>query len=263
MLRDITIGRYINSDSVLHRADPRTKIIITIAFSFAVFLCNSLLSMVLALIFITASIIVAKIPIKYIIKGLKPLRWFLLLMFFVNLFSCDGNILFRWGIITISDNGLYKAILITLKFVLFTAAASLFTLTTSPVSLTDGFARLIKPLKLLRIPTDSVAMIISIMLRFIPLAADEYERISKAQKARNTAEKGIIQKIKSLSACAVPLIINTFRHTDELAAAMDARCYGIGTRKPRKKLKFSRIDFILSIFMIIFYVFLAIIEFLH
>ncbi len=265
MLRDITVGRYIKSDSVVHRADPRTKTVAAIIFSVAVMLCDTLISQLFALCFVTAATAAAKIPLKYIFKGLKPLRWFLLIMFFINIFTADGNILFNRGIITITDGGVYKALLVTFKLGLFCMGASLLTLTTSPIALTDGLAHMIRPLRIFRIPTDSFAMIISVMLRLIPASADEYERIAKAQKARriDADSDSIITKIKNAAVCAVPLFISLLRHTDELALAMDARCYGIGIRTPRKKLKFTRVDVGMSIIIIVFCVFLAIIEFLH
>ncbi len=250
MLRDITLGRYIKADSPLHKADPRTKAICAIAFSVAVFICDTLFAQLAALIFIILSATAAKIQLKYLFKGLKPLSLFLLFMFLINTFT-DGNI--------------YHAALVTMKFVLFTLGASVFTLTTEPIALTDGFASLIKPLRIFRIPTDAIAMIISITLRLIPTFADEYERISKAYRARgfDSDNKGLVSKIKSASVCVLPLFISTFRHTDELALAMDARCYGKLGRKPRKKLKFTKIDCVTGIIMMFFCVFLAFIEFLH
>lgn len=265
MLHDITTGRYIKSDSVWHRIDPRMKIIMSLFFSATVFICNNIFSIFSAMFLAGIAISIAEIPIRFILKGLKSLSWFLLFMFFINIFSGTGNILFKWGIITITEDGIYKALLVTSKFVVFNINTSMLTLTTSPISLTDGFAWLVKPLKKFHVPTDSLAMIVTVMLRLIPTVADEYERISKASRARRfgAADKGIIAKIKVVAVCVIPLLINSFRHTDELALAMDARCYGSGMRKPRKKLKFARNDVIFSSVVIFFCIFLAFIEFLH
>lgn len=265
MLRDITIGRYVKSNSVLHRADSRTKIISAIIFPVAVLLCENLISVAFAALFFAVGAVISKLPFKYILRGLKPIRWFLLFMFAVNIFTAQGNILFNWGIITITADGICNAVLITAKFALFMLWTSLFTLTTPPLEIADGFIQLTKPLKVLHIPVEAIAVSISLMLRFIPMTADEYERIQKAQAARTgqISQKGLIRKIKSAAVCAVPLFVNAFRHTDELSLAMEARCYGKPGRNPRKKLKFTQRDYLLLFSMVLFCVFLAFIEFLH
>lgn len=265
MLRDITIGRYVAGSSPLHRLDPRTKIVCALVYSVAVLYCSSFVSMAAAGLSVTAAAIVSRIPISYIIKGLKPLRWFILFTVIIDIFFISGNVLISFGPLTITQEGITAAALITLRFVFFVLGTSLLTLTTPPVSLTDGLARLMRPLKAIKIPVDDIAMIISITLRFIPAFADEAERIVKAQKTRGAdfGSGSIVSRIRAIIPVTIPLFISVFRRSEELSQAMDARCYGKGVRNPRKKFSFSRTDAYFTAIMIIFCSFLAIIEFFN
>lgn len=265
MLHDITIGRYVSGDSVLHRLDPRTKIIGALVYSAAVLSCSSFISMAAAGAAAAAAAVISKIPVSYIIKGLKPLQWFILFTVIIDLFCIDGTALWQFGAIHITYEGISAAALLALRFIFFVLGTSLLTLTTPPVALTDGLARLMKPLKAIKLPADDIAMIISITLRFIPAFADEAERIMKAQKARGAdfGSGSIITRIRSIMPVTIPLFISVFRRADELSLAMDARCYGKGVRNPRKKFCFSRIDAYFSLIMIFFCGFLAIIEFFN
>ncbi|MGN0181840.1 MAG: energy-coupling factor transporter transmembrane component T family protein [Candidatus Ornithomonoglobus sp.] len=265
MLRDITIGRYIDTKSPLHHADARTKILAAVAYSVVVFTINSYAGMGLVFVFTAAAVLVSKIPAGYMLKGLKPLRLFMIFTFVMALFTGSGNPLWQWHIFKITASGIHNSIIVTLRFIFFVAGTSLLTLTTPPVALTDGLARLMKPLKALKVPVDDIAMIISVTLRFIPLFGDEAERIMKAQKARGAdfSGGGLISKARAIIPVTIPLFISVFRHADELALAMDARCYGKGTRNPRKKTHFGKTDACIAFITIIFCIFFGIIGFLH
>lgn len=263
MLRDITIGRYVNGNSPLHRADARTKIICTIAYSIAALSAESCLQFLALALFTMAAILVSKIPLSYCIKGLKPLRWLILATVILNIFSADGNIILQWGVFHITDGGIITAARTAAKFILFVLAASLMTLTTPPVVLTDGIARFMRPLKIIRVPADDIAMVISITLRFIPTLADDAERIIKAQRVRGavSAEKGIFDTVRGIIPVIIPLFITAFRHSEELAVAMETRCYGKGTRKPRKRSTFGQCDAVIFGIMLLFCIFLVFLKF--
>ncbi len=265
MLKDIAVGRYYNSSSPIHRTDPRTKIICTVIYSAAVLVASSPISAAAAAVTAAIAVAAAKLPPRRIILGLKPMRWFLLFALVINAFAVPGDILWQYGIVHVTRQGIYAGAVLSVRLVLFVIGASVLTLTTTPTELTDGLARLMKPLRYLRVPTEEIAMIISITLRFIPLFADEAEKIMKAQRARGAdfSGRGPVKRAKALIPIAVPLFVSVFRHAEELSEAMDARCYGRGVRRPRKKTHFGYIDAAICGIMIIFCVFSGIIEFLH
>lgn len=264
MLRDITIGRYIEADSPLHRADARSKIIAALIYSVAVFAINNPVCAAALVLFTVAAIILSRIPVKTTLKGLIPLRWFILFTVVISIFTVQGNVLWRWQILHITDNGIYTAIMLSVKFMLFVTGTSLLTLTTPPIMLTDGLARLMKPLKLIKVPVDDIAMIISITLRFIPMFADEAEKILKAQRARGAdfRTKGF-GKLKTVLPVTVPLFVSVLRKSEELALAMDARCYGKGTRNPMRRSTFHCIDILILSITPLICVFLGLFEILH
>lgn len=265
MLKDITVGRYTDTGSFIHKLDARTKIICVIIFSVTALSCSSILSISILFAAVFATVFMARLPFKYVIKGLKPLRWLILFTVIFNLLTISGNIIFEWKWIHISYEGIAFAATIAARFILFMLGASILTLTTSPMSLTDGFAQLMRPLKKIKMPVDDIAMMISVTLRFIPLFADETERIMKAQKSRG-ADLGngkIISKLRSIIPITIPLFLSVFRKADELSLAMDSRCYGKGTRISRKIPHFDKKDFIFGIFSIIICGILLIFEFYH
>lgn len=263
MLRDITIGRYVERSSALHRLDARSKIIGALICSILTLACSSFFSMAAIAALTAAAALISHIPFNYILKGLKPIRWFILFTVIVNLISVGGTAVWQWSVFCITAEGINAAALIAARLILFFSSTSLLTLTTPPISLTDGFARLMRPLRHLRIPVDDIAMMISITLRSIPAFADEADRIMKAQRARGAdfSHGGLIARAKAIMPVTIPLFISVFRRADELSLAMDARCYGKGTRTPRKKARFGRNDLYAFIIMILFCGFLAIIEF--
>lgn len=244
MLKDITIGRYYPATSPLHRADARTKIIASVAFAIMVFAFDTPMAMLLLGIFCIAGIVIARIPFGYALKGLKPLRWFILFTIVVNMFFSDGTTVWQWRLLRITDRGVITAVTTAYKLVLFIAGTSVLTLTTPPIALTDGIARLMRPLRRLGVPTDDIAMMISVTLRFIPSFADEAEKIMKAQRARGASfsKKGLLGRIRAVIPVTVPLFASAMRRSEELARAMDSRCYGKGMRRPRNKSVFSKAD---------------------
>lgn len=265
MLKDITIGRYMESDSFLHRLDPRTKIIDTILLSITVLSCSNLILFVVPALIITAAVKSSHLPFRYVINGLKPIRFIILFTVIFNIFTVNGTVLWHWKSLHITYEGIEFAAIVALRFILFATGASLLTLTTSPISLTDGFARLMRPLKKISVPVDDIAMIISITLRFIPLFADEAERIMKAQKSRGADFNSgkTISRLRSVIPITIPLFLSVFKRADELSLAMDSRCYGKGIRNPRKKSYFGINDLFLNIFLVIICGILILFEFYH
>ena len=228
MLNNITMGQYYPTDSAVHRLDPRTKILLTVFFIVGVFMIHSLWGYALALAFVYFMSRMSHVPFKMLRKGLKPLRVILILTFLLNLFfSGEGTPLVHWGFLLITQEGLTRAVHYCLRLIFLVIGTSLLTLTTSPVALSDGLELLLTPLKKLHFPAHELAMMMTIALRFIPTLLDETDKIMKAQMARGADfESGnIIQKAKALIPILVPLFISAFRRADELAVAMECRCY--------------------------------------
>lgn len=265
MLRDITIGRYYPADSLLHKADARTKIISSAAFAAMVFAFDTPIALLTLGAAAAGAAMIGHIPIKYMLNGLKPLRWFILFTIIVNLFAADGTVLWQWHALHVTDKGIVMAVTTAYKLILLIAGTSLLTLTTPPITLTDGLARLMRPLKYIRIPADDIAMIISITLRFIPSFADEAEKIMKAQRARGAVSggRGISGKVRTMIPMTVPLFAGALRRSEELALAMDARCYGKGTRRPRNKTQFGKTDAVIFAITSVMTFFLLIFQILH
>ena len=250
MIKDIAIGQYIPSDSFVHKLDPRTKILISILFIISVFVMNKYIGYIFVLLFLGLSVYFSKISIKFISKGLKPVFVLIILTALLNIFMIQGTpetLLFKWKFINIYKEGVNIAAFMTLRLVFLILGTSLLTLTTSPIELTDGIENLLKPFKKIGLPAHELAMMMTIALRFIPTLIDETDKIMKAQQARGADfENGnIIQKAKNLVPLFVPLFISAFRRADELAMAMEARCYRGGEGRTRmKQLKYKKRDFI-------------------
>ncbi|HZJ83227.1 MAG TPA: energy-coupling factor transporter transmembrane protein EcfT [Clostridia bacterium] len=248
MLKDITIGQYFPGDSFVHLLDPRMKIVISFIFIILIFFIKSFLGYAFILLFIGTIIGVSGIPPKYVIKGLRPLLFIILLTFILNIFfTSGGRELWRWGFLVITEEGLIQGTLMALRLVFLVSGTSLLTLTTSPIALTDGIESLLKPLKLIKFPSHELAMMMTIALRFIPTLLEETDKIMKAQMARGADfESGnILQRAKSLIPLLVPLFISAFRRADELAMAMESRCYRGGDNRTRMKiLKVDKRDYI-------------------
>ncbi|SNS39895.1 energy-coupling factor transport system permease protein [Anaerovirgula multivorans] len=249
MLKDITIGQHYPTGSVIHKLDPRTKILITFALIVGLFIINRFVGYIFVIAFIAAAITISKIPFKYMIKGLKPLYVLIMITFLINVFMTSGEILLSIGPVNVTREGVYQAVFMAMRLILLVIGTSLLTLTTSPIMLTDGIEHLLNPFKKIGLPAHELAMMMTIALRFIPTLLEETDKIMKAQIARGADfESGnIINRAKSLVPLLVPLFISAFRRADELAMAMEARCYRGGEHRTRMKaLKMEKRDFISS-----------------
>ena len=239
MLKDITLGQYFPGTSVIHRLDPRTKLLGVILYIVALFLAKSWISYGVVLCFLIFAISVSKIPPKSIVSGMKPLVIILVFTGVLNLFYSDGGVvLVKLWKLTITTEGLKRAILMTSRILMLISGTFLLTYTTSPISLTDGLESLMGPLKKLRVPVHELAMMMCIALRFIPTLIEETDKIMSAQKARGADfETGnLVEKAKALIPILVPLFISAFRRADELATAMECRCYQGGEGRTKMKL---------------------------
>ncbi len=238
MIRDITIGQYYPAQSPIHRLDPRVKIVCTLIFLVSLFVQNSVLGYALAFVFLACMIRVSKVPAKFIGKGLKPIVILLLFTVAMNLFLTRGGaVLFHWGIITITETGLRTSVFMAVRLVLLVAGSSLMTFTTTPNGLTDGLEKLLHPLNRIHVPVHEISMMMSIALRFIPILLEETDKIMKAQIARGADfESGnIIQRAKAMIPILVPLFVSAFRRANDLAMAMEARCYHGGEGRTKMK----------------------------
>lgn len=254
MIKDITIGQYIPGDSFVHKLDARVKILLSILYIVNLFLINDFIGYIVIFAFVFLAIKISKIKFKYIYKGLKPIFILMMITALFNLFLTrgSGEPLFQWWIIKIYEEGIRTAIFMVLRLIFLIIGTSLLTLTTSPIELTDGIEKLLGPFKKIGVPAHELAMMMTIALRFIPTLMDETDKIMKAQKARGADfETGsIIKRAKSLIPLLVPLFISSFRRADELAMAMEARCYRGGTGRTRMKiLKVTSKDYVATAVM--------------
>ncbi len=246
MLKDITLGQFFPGKSILHKADPRTKIICSLLYIISVFLCQSIMSFIILLAVTVALIIVSGVPMKIIVKGLKPLIFILIFTTVYNVFFHSGDtLLLDLKVVKIYLEGVVFAVIMGLRIIcLITGSSVLLTYTTSPIMLTDGIERLLSPLKKVKAPVHEFAMMMSIALRFIPTLVEETDKIMSAQKARGAdfSSGGLIKRAKALIPVLIPLFISAFRRASDLAVAMECRCYRGGsgrTRMTRTRFGFS------------------------
>ena len=247
MLRDITIGQHFPGNSILHRCDPRLKIVATIAYIVVLFVAANPLGIALSLALLAFLYAAAKIPFKLIVKSIKPILPIILFTAILNLFFIggEGTPLFHWWIFTIYPAGVRYAILMAVRIVALIAGTSLLTYTTSPIVLTDAIEALLRPFAKLHLPVHELAMMMTIALRFIPTLIEETEKIMNAQKARGAKlDNGkFTERIRALVPILIPLFISAFRRADELAMAMECRCYHGGEGRTRLKiLRFTKED---------------------
>lgn len=251
MLKDITLGQYFPGTSVIHRLDPRTKLLGVILYIVALFLAKSWISYGVVLCFLIFAISVSKIPPKSIVSGMKPLVIILVFTGVLNLFYSDGGVvLVKLWKLTITTEGLKRAILMTSRILMLISGTFLLTYTTSPISLTDGLESLLGPLKKLHVPVHELSMMMCIALRFIPTLIEETDKIMSAQKARGADfETGnIFRRAKALVPILVPLFISAFRRADELATAMECRCYHGGEgRTALRVLRYKAADWLVLV----------------
>jgi energy-coupling factor transport system permease protein len=237
MLRDITLGQYYRTDSVIHRLDPRVKLVATFAFIISLFLVKNVWGYVIAAAFLGACIALSNVPVKFMFRGMKTIFFLLVITMVFNLILTPGTPIVSIWKIKITYEGLRLAILMAIRLVFLITGSSIMTLTTTPNNLTDGLESVLKPLKVLHVPVHEIAMMMSIALRFIPILLEETDKIMKAQMARGADfESGsLINRAKSLVPLLVPLFISAFRRALDLAMAMEARCYRGGEGRTKMK----------------------------
>lgn len=248
MISDITIGQYYSGTSVIHRMDARMKFVLTMALIVILFVCRNFYSLALGLIFVVVTLLLSKVPMKMMWRSIKPLVILMLFTAVINVFyNRGGETLVSFWKITITTTGVYTAIFTTVRIILLVVVSSLLTYTTTPTMLTDALERLLSPLKVIKVPVHTLAMIMTLALRFIPVLIEEIERIMNSQKARGADLEtgGLIKRAKALIPILIPLFISSFRRAYELAFAMECRCYTGGEGRTRmKQMKLAARDFV-------------------
>lgn len=235
MMKDITLGQYFPGNTVIHKLDPRTKILIMLAYIIITFCISNFYGYIVLALFIAFAIILSKIPLKFVLKGLKPILVFIVITALFNLFLSSGEVIWQWGFLHITKEGIHFAAFMVLRLLFLILGTSLLTLTTSPISLTDGMEQLLMPFSKIGLPAHELSMMMSIALRFIPVLMEETDKIMKAQAARGADfESGnLIDRAKAMVPILIPLFISAFRRADELATAMECRCYSGGENRTR------------------------------
>ena len=256
MIRDITIGQYYPADSPIHKIDARVKIVITLLYIISLFIIESFIGYAVVIAALAVIIKVSKVPFKFMVKGLKSLIFIIVFTAIINLFVTKGETpLFTLWRFTVTLEGVFFAIKMCLRIILLIIGSSLLTLTTTPIKLTDGIESLLKPLERFGVPAQDIAMMMTIALRFIPTLLDETDKIIKAQQARGADfdTGSLTSKAKALVPILVPLFISAFRRADELAMAMEARCYMGGSKRTRMNvMKISSIDYVAAVIFVIY-----------
>ena len=237
MFDSITLGQYYQTDSALHRLDPRVKLVGTFAYLIALFVVDSWVGYLLVALFLAAMIRLSNVPFRYIVRGMKTILFLLLITVCFNLFLTPGEVIWQFGFLKMSREGLSFAIKMALRLSLLILGSSIMTLTTTPTQLTDALESLMRPLKKVHVPVHEISMMMSIALRFIPILMEETDKIMKAQIARGAdfESRNLVKKIKSLVPLLVPLFISAFRRANDLAMAMEARCYRGGEGRTKMK----------------------------
>lgn len=266
MITNITIGQYIPGDSIIHRADPRTKIILSIVFMIMIFTLSTFWTLTAITLFTILAVVISGVPLKYTLRGLKPLLVIIILSTVINIFNTDGtpisNIVpFKY----ITYKGLIVAAKLSVRLVLVVVSGSLLTFTTTPIMLTDGIEKLLNPLKRIGVPAHELAMMMSIALRFIPTLLEETDKIMKAQASRGADfdTGNLVQRAKSFVPVLVPLFVSAFRRADELATAMEARCYRGGTGRTRmRQLQLTGADFRIILTSAVFFAGLLVVQYI-
>lgn len=264
MLSDITLGQYFPGKSIVHLLDPRTKIILTTAFICSIFLAQSYAAYLLVTVFIIMTITLSQIPFKLVLRSIKPLWIIIAFTLCIHMLTTPGTDLFTFSVITITKEGLKQGLLMSARLVYLIIISSLLTFTTSPIALTDGIESLLRPFKKFGVPAHELAMMMTIALRFIPTLLEETERIMKAQTARGAdfQSGSILKRAKNMVPILVPLFISAFRRADELATAMEARCYRGGENRTRmKQLSIAGRDYFAGVVLLILLTILVILRY--
>ena len=256
MMRDITIGQYYPADSLLHKLDPRVKLSGTMIFLIAVFIFRGIPAFALITLFLTGVIRISRVPFSYMVKGLKPIVLLAVITSLFNLFLTDGTtVIWQWKFLHITQEGLVLAVKMVFRLLYLILGTSVMTLTTTPNRLTDGLEKSLRPLQRLHVPVHEVSMMMAIALRFIPILVEEADKIMRAQMARGADfdNKNLIKKAKALIPLLVPLFVSAFRRANDLAMAMEARCYRGGEGRTKlKPLKYERRDYISYFVLLLF-----------
>ena len=264
MTANISLGQFLPGNSVVHRLDPRTKIFLMAVYIAIVFVVKSLFVFLIPIVLLFAMFAFARVPASYFFSALRPMKWLLVFMFILNLFATPGKTVWlEWHFIRLTQEAVEQAVYITLRLILLVAGTSILTLTTSPIALTDGLEKLMSPLRKLHFPAHELAMMMTIALRFIPTLMEETDRIQKAQMARGADfESGnIFQRAKSMIPVLVPLFVSAFRRADELAMAMESRCYHGGEGRTRmRELHFHARDLIATLLLVVVLVGIILLE---
>ncbi len=245
MAKEITLGQYYPGESPIHRMDPRTKLVGTLVYIVALFVAQGPAAYLLSALFLAMVIRISGVPLSYMMRGLKPILFILAFSAVFNLFLVDGTPIVRLWKLTITVEGVVRAVYMSLRLIFLIMGSSLMTFTTTPNQLTDGLETGLRPLKKIHVPVHEIAMMMSIALRFIPILVDETDKITKAQMARGADfESGkLIERIKNMIPLLVPLFISAFRRAADLAMAMEARCYQGGEgRTKMKPLRYTHLD---------------------
>ncbi len=241
MLKDITIGQYVAGDSPIHKMDARVKIIAALLFVVLLFVIRGIFEYAVVTLFLALAIKLSKVPLKFILRGLKPMLFILVFTMLINVLVTQGEPIFSLDLkiftLRVTYEGVRTGIYMLLRLVYLIIGTSVLTLTTSPLMLTDGIEKLLKPLEIIKVPAHEIAMMMTIAIRFVPTIAEETDKIMKAQTARGADfESGsLIRRAKAMIPLLVPLFVSSFRRADELAVAMDARCYHGGANRTRMK----------------------------
>ncbi len=245
MLRDITLGQYYPGQSPIHRLDPRVKIIATLLFIVELFIVNNFIGFAICAGVMAVCVLVSRVPLSFIMRGLKPIIIILLFTFLLNIFMVDGKVIWTMGPLKVTWEGVITAVFMAIRLLLLIIGSSLLTLTTTPIRLTDGIERLLSPFERFGLPAHDIAMMMSIALRFIPTLLDETDKIMKAQQARGADfESGnIMRRARSLVPILIPLFVSAFRIAQDLAMAMESRCYRGGKGRTRlHEMRFHKQD---------------------
>ena len=263
MLRDITLGQYYPADSVIHKLDPRTKLFATLLFIISVFSFDGIVGFIVMTAFLFGVIALSKVPLSFMLRGLKAIMILLVIAGLFNLFLTPGQVLWSIWKIHITREGLRNAVLMTIRMVYLIMGSSVMTLTTTPNQLTDGLEKALKPLQKINVPVHEIAMMMSIALRFIPILIEETDKIMKAQMARGADFEtgGLVKKAKNMVPLLVPLFVSAFRRANDLALAMEARCYVGGEgRTKMMPLVYHKVDRLAYVVVIAYFVLLMAIK---
>ena len=255
MLKDITLGQYYRAESVIHRLDPRLKLVGSLVFMVSLFLFNNPICYLTAAVFLVIVIALSKIPVKFMLRGMKGIVFLLLITVLYHVLFTTGTVIVEFWIIHITYEGILNALMMFARLFMLIVGSSILTLTTTPTKLTDGLESLFKPLKIFRVPVHEMAMMMSIALRFIPILMEETDRIMKAQIARGAdlESKNIFVRVKGLVPILVPLFVSAFRRAGDLALAMEARCYNGGEGRTKMKVMHLRLRDFISMFILVLY----------